>query len=99
MNGSGGTRVIWKYELHPGINEIPVPPGSRIVAAAPVEPGSDAPAVWIERLRFHAATGVIRVRVVGTGEAAPVDGAHIGSAWCGPFMWHVYELAPGGGAT
>ncbi len=91
-----GTRVIWKYELHPGTNEILVPPRSRIVGVAAVEPGSDAPAVLIERARFWPATRTIRVRVVGTGESVPVKGAHIGSAWCGPFMWHAYELASGG---
>ncbi len=90
------TRVIWKYELHPGENVIPVPPGSRIIAVSAAEPDpSDGPAIWIERDRFGSETWTIRVRAVGTGHDIPVDGVHIGSAWCGPFMWHVYELAHG----
>ncbi len=93
------TRVVWKYELHPGENVIEVPPGSRIVAVAPWQPDGDGPAVWIERPRSHVPIRPIRLQAVGTGHDIPVDGAHIGSAWCGPYMWHVYELPSGGGAT
>jgi len=92
-----GTRVVWKYELYPGKNVIPVPPGSRIAAVSSAEPDpSDGPAVWIERARFSSETRTIRLKAVGTGEDVPVDGTHIGSAWCGPFMWHVYELSTDG---
>ncbi len=85
-------RFIWKYQLQPGINVIPVTPGARIVLVAPWQPDSDAPGVWIEH-QLRTATMKMRLQAVGTGEDIPPDGAHIGSAWCGPYMWHVYELA------
>lgn len=94
------SRVVWKYGLHPGVTAIPVPGGSRIVHVGPsgyqVVSYVEQPAVWIEREHDPeaAADTVLRLVVVGTGHEVPADAAHVGSAWCGPFMWHVYELGP-----
>jgi hypothetical protein len=99
------SRVVWKYTLQPGTNVIPLPPGSALVNVGPSGyrvGGSDgfvyteAPAVWIERDRDRSAdyaTPALRLVAVGTGDDVPEEATHVGSAWCGPFMWHVYRLA------
>lgn len=45
------SRVIWKYALGPGITDLAVPGGSRVLHVAPAEPGAEGPAVWIEHDR------------------------------------------------
>lgn len=88
------TRVVWKYELHPGGDVIWAPAGARIVHVGPFEPGSNAPAVWIERGEPDA-PGRWRLLVIATGGEVPDGAIHVGSAWCGPYMWHVYRLDDG----
>jgi hypothetical protein len=87
-----GNHTVWKYKLVPGVNSIRVPLDSRIVAVGPWEPGSEAPAVWIERQREAEPDALIQVVAVGTGHDVPKPSAHLGSAWCGPYMWHVYRV-------
>jgi hypothetical protein len=86
------SRVVWKYVLSPGENVISAPRGSRIVAVGPAMPGANGPAVWVEREKDADPTVTMRVAAIGTGHPVPSEALHIGSAWCGPFMWHVYEL-------
>lgn len=90
------TRTVWKYELSPGQTAFAVPVGSRIVAVDRWTPESDGPAVWVERERDDGPdTQWTRFLLwtIGTGHDVPDGAAHIGSAWCGPFMWHVYEVS------
>ena len=86
------SRTVWKHALLPG-NDLAVHGWPDIVHVGPATPGEDAPAVWIEQDPASDEIVTIRVQVVGTGHPLP-DGPsrHIGSAWCGAFMWHVYEL-------
>ena len=88
------SRVVWKYKLLPGVNTFDVPDGSRFVAVAPWQPGDEGPAVWIERERLGESGPRLRLVAIGTGHDIPPGAAHLGSAWCGSFMWHVYELGP-----
>ena len=65
------SRVVWKYELVPGENVIRVPPDWRLVAVGPWEPGSEAPAVWIEREREAEPTDLLYLQAIGTGHDVP----------------------------
>lgn len=99
-------RVVWKYPLQPGITDLRVPGGSRILHVGPsgYRVGGadgfryvDTPAVWIEHDRPPSSAqrdlvDHLRLVVIGTGHEVPEHAVPLGSAWCGPFMWHVYEL-------
>lgn len=85
------SRVVWKFPLQPGITAVEIGGFPRIVHVAPTVPGADGPAVWIEH-DPSSDRWQLRLAVVGTGHPVPVDAQHRGSAWCGEFMWHVYEL-------
>lgn len=87
------TRTVYKHGLAPGVNEFAVRGWPVFVHVGPIRPGSPQPAVWIEQDPASDEIVKVRVQAVGTGHLLPY-GEHrfVGSAWCGDFMWHVYEL-------
>lgn len=82
--------TVWKYPLNVSVDtELDLPSPAIVVHVAQAD--GVTPAVWVQ-VRPDAKDLIRRTfRVVGTGDDVPAGWAHIGSCWCGPFMWHVYE--------
>lgn len=96
-------RTIWKYELRlVDVQRIAMPQGAELLVAAGqhVEQWSEVsarngtfPMLWA--LVDPDAIKVDRlIAVVGTGSPAPEvedNAVYVGSAVCGPFVWHVFD--------
>lgn len=83
-------RVVFKYQLTDDVTRIEMPQRSRVIHVAQQHAGT-FPTLWIEH--FDSPETVLRKYVIhGTG-AEFEDGVHVGSAMCGPFVWHVFEIA------
>jgi hypothetical protein len=88
-------RVIHKYQIlegHAAGTTIPMRTSSKIVLVA-AQTGQSYPAVWVEHLvsELKQVTEPYTVAVHGTGNLIPDDRRKwIGSAICGPGVWHVY---------
>lgn len=94
--------TIWKYELRVAdVQKVEMPTGAQLlhVAGQRIDEHTDdhirhltAPMLWAkvdtDAPRAHRLIGV-----VGTGNPAPADdeGVYVGSALCGPYVWHVYD--------
>lgn len=80
-------RVIHKYEMSAyGATSAP---NGRVVLVAQ-QHNQEMPTVWIEYdPSNYTFTNYV---VIGTGQQWVNDqGEHVGSAVCGPFVWHVYR--------
>lgn len=86
------TRVVWKFRLDvrdAASWRLAVTAGAKVVAIR----GASATDVdvWIELApagRIH----TMELFIVGTGQPVPQRHEHCGSAFCDPFVWHVYRL-------
>ena len=87
------TRTIWKFPLPfpEDWPEMDMPAGAEILHFALQD---NVPTIWA-RVEPGAPLQRRFFRFSGTGH--PLDetvGAHIGSCFQGPFVWHLFEVAP-----
>jgi hypothetical protein len=69
----------------------PMPGDSKIVAVG-MDPETGAPAIWAEVVTDGDYDGRTRTfAAFATGAPLPSGWAHRGTAFCGTFVWHVYE--------
>lgn len=82
--------VIWKFPLIPSrtANEIEMPRGSEILCAGQQ---GDTPMIWAI-VDPEEPKEIRRLHIVGTGHTfEDEDKMYVGTAFCGPFVWHVFE--------
>lgn len=90
-------KQIWKYAL-PDIGKpihFEFPPDSRFMSIGPDPKNPTMPCLWLEVDDELAATEPHVFKVYGTGHelAEPEDERHfVGTAVCGPFAWHIFEV-------
>ena len=90
------SRVVWKYDLTPGVMETQFLGSPKVVHVGNMFPDSgrnDTPSVWIEHDPDDGDIERIRLQVFGTGHPIPHGWEHVGSVTlpsCG-LVWHVYE--------
>ena len=82
------SRVVFKYTARMIETHI-VPVGGRVLHVAGQ---GDVPCVWIEVGGEVAVEEERTFQMVGTGHPVPESATYLGTAHCGPFVWHVYEL-------
>ena len=87
----GLRKSIWKYpRAMVGEQEVEVPESAKFLCAA--EQGG-LPTVWAE-VDIEAKKVPRKFVMVGTGQVVPnYSMAYIGTAFVGPFVWHVYVVA------
>lgn len=84
-------RAVWKFPvpLLAGEATHRMPAGAQVVHVA----GQDGtPTVWAVVDPGSFMTEARTFRVVGTGQEIPGDAAYVGTAHCGPYVWHVWEI-------
>ena len=82
------TKRVYKYKFGNEADTINIKAAGIALVA---QQGDDLyPTVWAE----HASEGeqVFDLMIFGTGKNIPFGFEHIGSAICGPFVWHVYRM-------
>lgn len=90
-------RVIHKYPLNLGSTKIMLPDGAVVLLVG--EQNNDL-FMWVMLDTEKAPTVQRHFKVFGTGKELPEiqEGtdpiAYIGTAFIGPFVWHIFELAP-----
>ncbi len=89
-------RVVWKYPLIPTGADwvaqpvVPSPATARVLCVGEQDGGLLA---WIE-VDPAGALGPLSLIVRGTGHNFDADGSrYVGTAFVGPFVWHVYEAS------
>jgi hypothetical protein len=84
-------KSIWKYPLvlSGGPQTMFMPAGARVVF---VGEQNDRPVMWTEVGGGEPDTCRV-FRIFGTGQPIP-GGEYVGTAICGRFVWHVYEVTP-----
>lgn len=82
-------KVIYKYPLVAEATPIQVGLDDRVRLVA-CQNARDTPTLWIEHMSTDRSRTAI-FYLVGTGHPHSWDAEHIGSAICGPFVWHVYS--------
>jgi len=83
--------VIFKYEFETdAINA----PNGKVLLVSQRQDGVTLPTIWIEHSSAASRTEMLYF-LRGTGETIHPDSnaEHVGSAVCGPFVWHVYRRA------
>lgn len=82
-------RIIYKYPVAIGANEIKLPKRSTALA---VQVQRDELFMWASIDPEQKEHGTLYVNVIGTGH--PYDERTVGDHWCtvqqGPFVWHVF---------
>lgn len=88
------TQTIYKYPLTPGVRTgIDTHEGAQVQFVS-ADPGGQL-CIWI---RFDPDQKPERLHFLAYGTGHPMhDEAHesVGSALCGPFVWHVFEVFSG----
>lgn len=89
-------KKIWKFVVPIGATAImPAPvPGNGEIRHCGSDPESGDPALWIE-CEPGQPTNDREFFAIATGAAVPPYATFIGTAVCGPFVWHVFERAYG----
>lgn len=97
--------TIWKFELREtDVQRVRMPAGARLLSVQGqlieewYEGGNarrvTAPMLWAQ-VDTDAPTVERLIAIVGTGNPAPAvddeDSIYVGSAICGPFVWHVFD--------
>ena len=88
--------TIYKYSLLLNVIDqaIEMPSGSRILV---VGQQHDMPVLWVQVDTDAKPCHRVFV-VIGTGHHVPSSDsgvpAYVGTAFCDPFVWHVYEVTP-----
>lgn len=95
-------RTIWKFELDiTDVQRVSLPVGAELLHVGSQRMEVQEPmrvGVW-DALVMWASVDPARpkvdrlIGVVGTGNPAPEpdEAIYVGSAQCGPFVWHVYD--------
>lgn len=84
-------KTVWKWVVpFRGGPMAPVPKGGRIVHCG-ADPETGEPALWVE-VDPEAELERRQFQIVPTGGDVPPVSKHRGTAICGSFVWHVYEL-------
>jgi hypothetical protein len=83
------SRVIYKYDFDTRTCLQLTLCNPQIVLIA--QQSGALPTVWIEQDLDRDPDTVLTLAVFGTGHAIPEGVSHVGSAVCGPFVWHVYS--------
>lgn len=80
-------KVVYKYPLEVNVCTIALPEGSKVVC---VHEQNLVPTIWVEQETSNYPKDYMFC-VVPTGGQVPMDGKHIGTAFIGPNVWHVYQ--------
>lgn len=84
--------VIHKFQMTDEVCRFPL---GNVVLVAQQNSYQDFPAVWIERPVDGGSPNTMATqeyRIFGTGHPIDARGLeHVGSAICGPYVWHVYR--------
>lgn len=85
-------KTIWKYAIAAGEEvEQLWAPGTKIVHAYSHPNDPTKMCFWVEHDPALAGTGrAVTLKFFGTGHDIPDGYSHVGSAVCGPFVWHLY---------
>lgn len=82
------TATVWKFPMaEPGRNRLSMPRGAMVRAVGNQNGG---PNLWAE-VDTEQPLEDRDFMVVGTGQPVGV-GVYVGTAFCDPFVWHVYEV-------
>lgn len=87
-------KVVYKYPLDPGeTTTLTLPKWAKVVDVA--MQGSSI-TLWVQHQQpFEGQPTETRVfQVFGTGHQIPDFAGHVGTVHDGPFVWHVYQVAP-----
>ena len=84
------TRLIYKYDFDDRTALQLTLRNPKVILVA--QQSGALPTVWIEQDLDLAPNTVLTLAVFGTGHVIPDEVNHIGSAVCGPFVWHVYGM-------
>lgn len=84
--------VIHKFVLNLGQDLLVEADPSAEVVLVGQDPASGLPAVWIQREPEAWLRHRLQFTIVGTGHPVPPGATHVGSAICGAFVWHVYQI-------
>lgn len=85
------SRTIYKYDFDNRTSLQLTLCNPKVVLVA--QQSRPLPTVWIEQDLDLAPNTVLTLAVFGTGHTLPDAGvSHVGSAVCGPFVWHVYSM-------
>ena len=91
------SRVVWKYPLvpdGPDWSTTVIVPGPDFAKALCVGGQDGGLLVWVE-VTPGLGVGPLRLLVRGTGhDFTGQERRYVGTAFVGPFVWHVYEAAP-----
>ena len=87
----GNMKTVFKYPLEAVKTDLDLPIGSDVVLVAS-QNDSTLPTLWIEVDQDQELQIQRHFHIVGTGTSAPDEGVHRGSAVCGPYVWHIYEV-------
>jgi hypothetical protein len=88
-------RTIYKYPLSIGMNVVEFPFGASIKAVGQQD---GTVMLWAE---VHEGNSPEKrcFYVYGTGHLIPAGLVYVGTAFCDPFVWHVYEQAAPNGRS
>lgn len=87
------SHAVWKFSLQAGPQVIMMPKGARVLH---VHEQGNQPCVWA-LVDTEAANDVRGFAVIGTGnnlDEKITSAIYHGSARCGAFVWHVFEVPP-----
>ena len=85
------TRRIYKYPLKvEPWQQVEMPAGSKILF---VGDQRGTPTLWADVDTANDTSATRCFAIIGTGHSVPDKAEYIGTANCGEFVWHVYEIA------
>lgn len=83
--------IIYKYKLDKAFNTVEMPKGARLLTVHEQDNRVHLWAVVNPNAEIEARV----FTVVGTGHPTEfTDGIYVGTAFCGPMVWHVFEARP-----
>ena len=91
-------RTVWKFKVpfhHEFASKrepVSFPMGAEIVAFG-MDPETGRPAVWAECYDQEERIQKRTLIACGTGHEVPPGANYRGTAFCGVYVWHVYELS------
>jgi len=83
-------RTIYKYDFPDDTSVMRLPLCDPKVLLVASQGPTRFPTVWIEH-ELLGTPSLLTLEVFGTGHMVSDDMTHVGSAVCGPFVWHVYS--------
>lgn len=83
-------RVIHKIQLKDVETKILVSDGAFKVVHVSEQDG--CPTLWYETIYNLVIPIEVTFRIIGTGDYIPDHSEYVGTAFCGNFVWHVYQV-------